>query len=396
MLNLLLSGLAGLLLGALAVPAAVLLTQVLLYRRRPQGLAPQAAPARHTPLAVLMPAHNEAAVIEQTLRVLLPQLGPQDRLLVVADNCSDDTAALARALGAEVTERSNLQDRGKGFALAHGLAVLAVAPPPLVVIVDADCLVTPGALEHLAQTVLEQQRPAQALYLMTAAPDAGPGRRLAAFAWRVRNEVRPGGWQRMGGPCQLMGTGMAFTWDMLAQADIGNASIVEDMKLGLDLARAGTAPVFCPAALVTSQFPDSDSATRSQRTRWEHGHLETLLTLAPRLALRGVLRADARLLGMALDLCVPPLALLAGLLSLGVVLSAVGWAVGGPAWPLLLAGGSLLAFAVAALRAWRLRGRDLVSGRELLGIPGYALAKLPLYLRFITRRQKAWVRTDRQ
>jgi hypothetical protein len=80
-------------------------------------------------------------------------------------------------------------------------------------------------------------RPVQALYLMLAPADAGLARRLAQFAWRVRNWARPAGWHRLGLPCQLMGTGMAFSWDMLRDAPLANASIVEDMKLGIDLAK---------------------------------------------------------------------------------------------------------------------------------------------------------------
>ena len=58
--------------------------------------------------------------------------------------------------------------------------------------------------------------------------------------------------------------------------------------------------------------------------------------------------------------------------------------------------GALLGlFVFAALLAWSVRGQDLVRFRELLSIPLYIAAKLPIYLRFLVRRQKQWVRTDR-
>src|SRR5579862_5621655 len=97
----------------LAIPALVLFAEILsalLYRPR----APAAQNLRPT-VAVLMPAHDEAVGIRQSLQNLLPQLLPADRLVVIADNCSDDTAAIAAAAGAEVIERRDPTQRGKGF-----------------------------------------------------------------------------------------------------------------------------------------------------------------------------------------------------------------------------------------------------------------------------------------
>jgi len=348
-------------------------------------------------LAVLVPAHDEAAGIARTLEALLPQLREHDRVVVVADNCTDDTAAIARRAGprVQVVERRHETDRGKGFALAFGVDALRADPPGLVVILDADCDLAPGALDALCDCVVTYDRPAQALYLMNARPDARLPRRIAQFAWRVRNWVRPAGWRRLGLPCQLMGTGMAFTWPMLRGAPLANASIVEDMKLGIALAIAGRPPLFCPRALVTSLFPDGAAATRTQRTRWEHGHLEMILREVPALLAAAWRRRDARLVGLALDLCVPPLALLTALVVAGALMAGLlSWwiADSGPglAYGLLL--GSLGA---AVLLAWWTRGRDLVGPFELLSIPVYVAAKLPVYARFVLRRERRWVRTDR-
>ena len=347
-------------------------------------------------VTILVPAHNEEDGIAQTLATLLPQLAAGDRVLVVADNCSDATAERARAAGAEVVERFHASDRGKGFALAFGVDHLRADPPAAVLIVDADCELAPGSLELLAAELERTRRPVQALYLMTAPADARLARRLAQFAWRVRNWARPAGWHRLGLPCQLMGTGMAFTWDMLRDAPLANASIVEDMKLGIELAKSGQAPVFCERALVTSQFPDSAAASTTQRTRWEHGHLEMILREVPAMLARAVARGDGRLLGLALDLAVPPLALLAGLLALDALLALTAWICGAGVGPVVVAGLLLALFLLSVLAAWFVRGRDLVRFTELMSVPWYIAAKLPVYLRFIVRRQRAWVRTDRK
>jgi len=380
----------------LLVAVSVLAAQILAHAlARPTLVPDTSAASPRASLAVLVPAHNEEGGIAAALATMRPQLAPGDRLLVVADNCSDGTADAVRASGAEVVERSSPL-RGKGYALAHGVNHLRADPPSAVVIVDADCNLAPGALDALMDTLASTGRPVQALYLMLAPADAGLGRRLAQFAWRVRNWVRPSGWHRFGLPCQLMGTGMAFSWAMLQDAKLANASIVEDMKLGIDLAVAGAAPVFCDRALVTSLFPDSVSASGTQRTRWEHGHIEMILREGPPLLRAAIARGDARLLGMALDLCVPPLALLAGLLMLDWLLALVGRLMGGGSMALGLASALLVVFFSAILLAWAQRGRDLVRLSELLAVPWYILAKVPIYLRFIVRRQKDWVRTDRK
>ena len=103
---------------AVGVFALQILAHAFDAKRRKDG-APTAGTSR-APLAVLVPAHDEEEGIAATLAAVLAQLGPHDRLLVVADNCSDATAAVARAAGAEVVERSS-DLRGKGYALAHGI-----------------------------------------------------------------------------------------------------------------------------------------------------------------------------------------------------------------------------------------------------------------------------------
>ena len=380
----------------LLVAVGVFVSQIVAYALAPRGSgAASTASAPRGPLVVLVPAHDEERGIAVTLAAIRGQLAPGDRVLVVADNCADDTAAVARAAGAEVVERrSDL--RGKGYALGFGIDHLRADPPDAVVIVDADCLLGPDALERMAQELARSGRPVQALYLMLAPSDAGVGRRLAQFAWRVRNGMRPGGWNRLGMPCQLMGTGMAFSWDMLEDAQLANASIVEDMKLGIELATEGAAPLFCDAALVTSEFPDSSAATQTQRTRWEHGHLEMILREVPPMLREAIARRDLRLAGLALDLAVPPLALLTGLLVVNGLVAAAGAALGGSGVALSLAVTLVAAFGGAVLLAWAVGGRDLVRLAELLAVPWYVLAKLPVYARFLFKRQKAWVRTDRK
>jgi hypothetical protein len=109
----------------------------------------------------------------------------------------------------------------------------------------------------------------------------------------------------------------------------------------------------------------------------------------------GIVSGNMALVGMALDLCVPPLAaLVLSLLGLSLA-SAVLAAIGGSAMALVLALVGLILLAAAVGVAWTQVGRRSVSLAELLLAPLYALAKIPMYLRLFTARQLRWVRTGR-
>lgn len=373
------------------IPVSVLFVQVLMAR----GGGQPAATGPRPRLAVLVPAHNEEAGLAATLAALMPQLRAGDRVLVVADNCSDGTAAVARAAGALAVERHHDTERGKGYALDFGVRQLAADPPEVVIIIDADCHTGPGVLDRIATDAVAANRPVQALYLMYAAADSGLMKKVAQFAWLVKNHVRPLGYLRLNLPCPLMGSGMAFPWQLISTASLASGHIVEDMKLGADLARAGHPPLFCPDVLVSSTFPVSASGTQSQRTRWEHGHLSMILSDAPGMLGEGLRRRNSALLAMALDLSVPPVALLCLGVLAAFVLSAVFSLLSGAMLPLWLASAALAMTVLAILLAWWRYGRTVLSAANLALAVGYIFWKVPVYLRFLVRRQVDWVRSKR-
>lgn len=389
----LLGWLFSVLLVLIVLPVLVLSAQVLLacLPARSRSSTPGPRPR----VAVLVPAHNESTLIVATLDSIRPQLLEGDRLLVVADNCSDDTAALARAAGAEVVERSNEQQRGKGYALDFGVRHLASDAPQVMIIVDADSLVSEGSIERLAMRCIDSGRPTQALYLMHAPAGSGLKVQLAEFAWCVKNQVRPQGWARLGLPCSLMGSGMAFVWKDLALIDLASGHIVEDLKMGLDFCRSDKPPLFCPDALVTSYFPRSDEGLSIQRKRWEHGHLGVILGDAPKLMVEAISRGNRSLLAMTLDLLVPPLALLTLVLAAAFVLSWLVFFLGGAWAPALIASVGMILLGGTVLLAWSQFGRGIIAFSTLLYAPFYALKKIPLYIGFVLKRQVEWVRSKR-
>jgi cellulose synthase/poly-beta-1,6-N-acetylglucosamine synthase-like glycosyltransferase len=379
---------------AVALPIAVLFVECLAALwppRRPEPPASATAPR----IAVLVPAHNEESAIAETVRAIRAQVRADDAVLVVADNCTDQTAARAREAGAEVLERRDAELRGKGYALAFGLRHLSSRPPEIVVFVDADTRVEPGAISALRGCAGETGRPAQAVYLLDAPRDAGPTTQISSFAFLVKNLVRPAGLARLGVPCLLVGTGMAIPWKLIDIDRMATGNIVEDMQMGIDLAIAGAPPVLCLDARVTGSLPSAGGAALVQRTRWEHGHLGTLLTQTPRLLWHGLTRARLRLLGMAIDLGVPPLALLC------LMWSFVAAAAGLAAWrglgllPAIVSEASGGALLLSVFLAWVRHARRQIPGTVLVLAPLYVLWKIPVYLAFLFRRQKSWVRTPR-
>lgn len=378
---------------ATLVPVSVLTIQVLMAL---PALRPRAMLVGRRPtVAIVIPAHNESLSIASTLRSIIPQTVAGDRVLVVADNCSDDTARVAEAAGAEVLERTDPDRRGKGYALDAGIRHIQDGPPEVVLILDADCQIDDGGVAHLARLCLEKDQPVQGLDLMHSPRGGGLGLRIAEFAWLVKNHVRPLGFHRLNLPCHLMGTGMAFPWRIIANAPLASGHIVEDLKLGIDLACAGKPALFCPEARITSYFPSAAAGIKSQRTRWEHGHLGVILSDAPRLFLEAMRRRDAKLLALAFDLTVPPLALLALVVSAAFVGAAALFAITGTELPIVLASMSTVLLSASVSIAWVRYGRQAVSFAGLCYSPIYALRKMPLYIGFIVRRQVGWVRSQR-
>jgi hypothetical protein len=380
--------------GALGVPTAVLVAEcvvgALSGERKFDSKREKLASA-----VVLIPAHDEELGIGATLRSIGADLDSEMRVLVVADNCSDGTAGVAREAGAEVVERRDSERRGKGYALSFGLDALVHDPPDVVIVVDADCRVSPGSLRRLAHVALTYHRPAQADYVLETA-DASAMGAISAFAFLVRNRVRARGLSLLRLPCQLAGSGMALPWQLIHRAAPTRDCLVEDLLMGVDLSIQGYPPLRVGDARISSPMPVDRSVQLTQRRRWETGRLSTVKLLVPCLVRAGIAQRRLDLLGMALDLLVPPLALHVGTLGTGAVAGVVG-GLSGAGWiPAAACLGQLTAVGFGVSLAWLRDGRAVLPLRTAARIPGYLAWKFPMYLRFFLRGpEQAWVRTVR-
>lgn len=359
--------------------------------------APRAAEGGARPrTVVLVPAHDEEDILARALDSVRPQLGPEDRTLVVAHNCTDGTAELARSKGAEVLEVRDAGTGGKPDALKAGLRALDADPPEVVAIIDADCRASDGALEALARAALATGGPVQGIYLFGDAErpgesDGAPS--ISSLALLVKNLVRPLGLRRLGLPCLLNGSGSAYPFELLRHAPHGEGSIAEDYQLSIDLALRGHPTRFCAEAFVQSELPARRPNAKKQRTRWEHGHLALVFFTVPRLLLAGLGRPG--LLALALDLAVPPLAFLALAWGLTAGLAAGVALTTDALFPLWVSGCSGALLFVSIVCAWLRFAGVSNTLSALVRVPVYVAWKVPLYLAFFKKREKRWTKTER-
>lgn len=385
--------LVGVPLGAMAALVGVELLVGSGFKRRDTLLK-----ADEPSIAVLIPAHNEAEVIAQTLESVKACLGPNDRLLVVADNCSDDTAQIARTAGADVAERSNNRERGKGFALDHGVKILAEDPPGAVMILDADCVVTQNALDVARQSLAKSDRPVQLLYLIVQKSKNGLSikQKLDAFTFHLKNRVRAAGLQAMGAPVHMSGSGVALKWEHLDGLALATSNIVEDMEIGLKLAALGRGLQYEDRARVTSWFPETGTGAETQKNRWVHGHMQVALFAAPKALFDSLARGRVGGALFALDAMVPPLTLFLALLVaafLGLLtLSLLSGASYGPVLWLFVTGLILKAGLFTALA----KAEDgMLSLSDIVGAGGYVIRSVGRALKGAFKPEKTWIRTDR-
>jgi len=362
-------------------------------RPLPTACAPSRRP--HRSAVVIIPAHDEEASIAATIAALGAEAAGIADLLVVADNCSDRTAELARAGGARTIVRTNPAMRGKGYALAFARDELANAPPDVVIVVDADCRIDRQGLAALIEAAAARSNPAQAVNLLHPDLTAAPFVQVSNFAFMLRNLIRQRGLQRLAKRVHLTGTGMALPWALFATADLGGASIVEDLNLGVSLAGKGHPAILVEQATVWSAAASAKD-TLQQRERWEGGFLTNALPAGLRGLGRSVAAFDPRGLVAAIDLCIPPLAILVlvDIVALTIVGVAAASSRSASAFVALLSASALAGIAITL--AWFREGRAFASPGAVARIPLYVARKLPIYARVLIRgAPRHWMRTDR-
>lgn len=350
---------------------------------------------------VVVPAHDEEAGIGATLRNLQAMDYPRElwRLIVIADNCSDGTAAESRRAGACVIERHNLHLRGKGYALQHAIRTLLAESPGgwnALVVVDADTKVTPNLLAAFAARLESGQAAVQAAYL----PLRSGGGRLAVItdvAFSAFHVVRSSARERLGLSAGLRGNGMAFSRRVLAAVPHDAFSRTEDLEFGVRLGLAGVRVAFAHDATVFGEMPDRADIAAGQRKRWIGGRFDIARTHLRRLLAGAVRRRSLVLADLAIDLLVPPLSVLALAITAGGSAALIDALLQRRFTPALCVWvTAAMALAAHVLHAAHLSGRGLAFARASLALPGYAMEKTMIAMRSAWSPGGDWVRTTRE
>lgn len=350
----------------------------------------QILPERRPTIVVVVPAHNEAAHIEgcvASLKSSAADYGPAS-VLVVADNCSDDTARLAEDAGARVLERHDPARLGKHYALEYAIADLGCGTPPgIVAFVDADSTVSTNFVDAIAAALTGNADAVQVHYATRSGTETSLAR-IRRVAFLLAHWSRPLGASRIGLGTGIKGNGMAVTWT-IAAGGLGGEGITEDAAMTLSLAEHGIAVRFVPAATVWGEMPERYADARTQDTRWEGGRF-ALAPRALRVALGELVRCRIATAAAAVEIASLPLSLLVA----GSVVAAVAAPVTGGSLILATgAGASLFTYVAVGALAARVSWRDLVA---LLAVPRFLLYKAGVYARIAVHgRPSTWERTGR-
>jgi GT2 family glycosyltransferase len=345
-----------------------------------------------TDVVVLIPAHDEEGTIAHCVEAFEQQTYPRERfrVVVVADNCTDETAAVALGAGAEVLVRAEPDARGKGHALRWGMEQLLARdePPDAVVVVDADSTADPDLLQGLVSRFEAGAQAVQGESLIVG--DGSPAQELRAAAFLLVNRARPTGRAMLGLAPDLAGNGMLFSRKLLAEHPWSAFSSTEDLEYGLALRAAGVEPVFARGAIVRSPAAPHGRAAETQQMRWEGGKLHLARTRAPGLLARGQLDA-------AIELAIPPLGYLAAA-ACALTLSGVALAWLDGLDPSAVAPSAV---ALAAIPVYVFIGLAAAKAPRsayaaLAHAPGFVVRKALRAHKLLRFRPDSWVRTERR
>jgi cellulose synthase/poly-beta-1,6-N-acetylglucosamine synthase-like glycosyltransferase len=345
--------------------------------------------------AVLVPAHNEQAVIGRLLTSLNQLDYAKDRfdVCVVADNCDDSTAKIARSAGARVYERFTTDERAKGFALRWLLDSIEREGRTYdaFVIVDADSILASNFLQAMNARLAAGARVVQAYYsVLNAQQSAVAGLRYAALA--AVHYLRPLGRSAFGWSCGLKGNGMCFEAGILQEFPWHWFTLAEDVEFHLALVERGISVNFAPETWVKADMPITLQQSATQNSRWERGRLQLIRLHVPRLLLEGLRDRNLLQIDAALEQLIPPLSVP---FALGAISIPASWLTGAPLLT-LTALACLVGYAVYLVAALALVSAPLRIYLTLGMAPLYIVWKVGLYARsMVGGRSNAWVRTAR-
>lgn len=366
-----------------------------LYRRRETKVS-----VPEKTFAMVIAAHNEEKVIEPLIDNLFQMDYPRELydVFVVADNCTDKTALIARKAGASVHQRFNTIKKGKGFALEwmfHRLFRME-RQYDAVVIFDADNLVKENFLFEMNNKLCQGEKIVQC-YLDSKNPFDTWVTNTFSIAFWITNRLLQLARYNIGLSNVLGGTGMCISTEVLKQFGWGATSLTEDLEFSMKALSHGVKTSWAHDAVVYDEKPLTFVQSWHQRKRWAQGQVDVAGRYFFPLLLRGIKERKMTYIDAAVHLFQPALVMIATFFMLTNLVSAfqphythlfslvMPWT----GWQILSA--IQYVYPVAALALDRLPWRAYLG---LILYPVFIYSWIPIvFLGFINRKDKQWSHT---
>lgn len=260
---------------------------------------------------LFIPAHNEEAMIGRLLvsltRIHYP--GGGFETCVIADNCSDRTAGIARRYNAKVLERNDESRKGKGFAIEWALKQVDLDAFDAVVIADADNLIDPGFFHGLDEVIEEGSRAVQCNNCL-ANPGETSFTRIIHLSRTINNELYHHAKYRIGLSSYLMGNGMCFTTQLLKEHPWVTGTMAEDYEYYAKLVKCNEMVGFAANSRLYHQESRGLRHASKQRLRWSAGRFQVARKYGMGLFLKGLKERSYRIIDASFPLMLPNLSLM--------------------------------------------------------------------------------------
>lgn len=267
--------------------------------------------AKHYKFAIIIPAHNEENVIRKTLESISGIDYPENlyEVFVIADNCIDTTAEIARKAGCCCLVRNDPENHGKGFALDWAFKqIIENGDHEAFVVLDADTIMEAGFLKALNKRISNGAKAIQGYYDVLH-PERSPSGGLSYLGFIISRNLKYKGRTRLGWTTNILGNGMCFTRDVIECFGYPATSIVEDIEYEMILHLNGVRVVFAPEARVFAEIPETFEGSTNQRGRWDIGKFKVRNKYLHKLIKEGFKQKDISYFDSAMELLIPPFSL---------------------------------------------------------------------------------------
>lgn len=235
----------------------------------------------------IIPAHNEEAVIQNLIKSLREQDYPKELydIYVIADNCTDNTAELARKAGAIVYERFDSTKKTKGYALQWFLKqkIEEDAPYDAFFVFDADNIVDKNFIKEMNIKLCQGEDVVQGYRDIKNPNDSWVTAGYAIFYWTMHRFYHLARYN-LGLSPLLNGTGFMVRFDVIKPNGWETETLTEDIEFSLKRIIAGRKLGWATKAIVYDEQPVGFKQSWKQRTRWTVGHIQCIKRYTKELA----------------------------------------------------------------------------------------------------------------